>query len=112
MGIYVRGVRGWLASCLVLGGILVGAGSGAVLSVGVAIAQTVSSIVVEGARRVEPDTVRSYFRPGHGGRLGPEQRAEAVSGLVARGVVADVRARVAGGLIVVTVVENPVINRV
>ncbi|MGE5165285.1 MAG: outer membrane protein assembly factor BamA [Sphingobacteriales bacterium] len=112
MGIYVRGVRGWLASCLVLGGILVGAGSGTVLSVGVAIAQTVSSIVVEGARRVEPDTIRSYFRPGPGGRLGPEQEDEALKALVATGLFADVRISHSGNRIVVTVVENPVINRV
>lgn len=112
MGIYVRGVRGWVASCLVLGGILVGAGSGTVLSVGVAIAQTVSSIVVEGARRVEPDTIRSYFRPGPGGRLGPEQEDEALKALVATGLFADVRISHSGNRIVVTVVENPVINRV
>ncbi|HMA56053.1 MAG TPA: POTRA domain-containing protein, partial [Pseudolabrys sp.] len=104
MGIYVRGVRGWVASCLVLGGILVGAGSGAVLSVGVAIAQTVSSIVVEGARRVEPDTIRSYFRPGPGGRLGPEQEDEALKALVATGLFSDVRISHSGSRIVVTVV--------
>jgi len=34
-----------------------------------AAAQTASSIVVEGNRRVEADTIRSYFRPGPGGRL-------------------------------------------
>jgi len=62
-----------VASCLILGGILIGAGGGTVLSTGAAVAQTVNSIVVEGNRRVEADTIRSYFRPGPGGRLGPEQ---------------------------------------
>ena len=112
MGICVRGVRGWVASCLILGGILIGAGGGTVLSTGAAVAQTVNSIVVEGNRRVEADTIRSYFRPGPGGRLGPEQEDEALKAMVATGLFSDVRISHSGGRIVVTVVENPVINRV
>src|SRR4249919_1811293 len=112
MGICVRGVRGWVASCLILGGILVGAGGGTVLSTGAAVAQTVNSIVVEGNRRVEADTIRSYFRPGPGGRLGPEQEDEALKAMVATGLFSDVRISHSGGRIVVTVAENPVINRV
>jgi outer membrane protein insertion porin family len=101
-----------VASCLVLGGILVGAGCGTVLSMGAAVAQTVNSIVVEGNRRVEADTIRSYFRPGPGGRLGPEQEDEALKAMVATGLFSDVRISHSGGRIVVTVAENPVINRV
>src|ERR1051326_200508 len=112
MGICVRGVRGWVASCLILGGILVGAGGGTVLSTRAAVAQTVNSIVVEGNRRVEADTIRSYFRPGPGGRIGPEQEDEALKAMVATGLFSDVRINHVGGRIVVTVAENPVINRV
>ena len=112
MGICVRGVRGWVASCLILGGILVGAGGGTVLSTRAAVAQTVNSIVVEGNRRVEADTIRSYFRPGPGGRIGPEQEDEALKAMVATGLFSDVRISHSGGRIVVTVAENPVINRV
>ncbi|HET7806340.1 MAG TPA: outer membrane protein assembly factor BamA, partial [Pseudolabrys sp.] len=112
MGIWVRGVRGWVARCLILGGILIGAGEGAVLSTGAAVAQTVNSIVVEGNRRVEADTIRSYFRPGPGGRLGPEQEDEALKAMVATGLFSDVRISHSGNRIIVTVVENPVINRV
>src|SRR6478672_993792 len=112
MGLCVRAVRGLAISCLVLGGILVGAGCMTVASSGVAVAQTVSSIVVEGSRRVEAETIRSYFKPGPGGRLGPEQEDQALKALVATGLFADVRINHAGGRIVVTVVENPVINRV
>jgi outer membrane protein insertion porin family len=112
MEICVRGVRGWVAGCLVLGGILIGAGSGTMLSTGVAMAQTVSSIVVEGNRRVEADTIRSYFRPGPGGRLGPEQQDEGLKALIATGLFSDVRVNHSGNRLVVTVVENPVINRV
>ena len=106
MGICVRGVRGWVASCLILGGILIGAGGGTVLSTGAAVAQTVNSIVVEGNRRVEADTIRSSFRPGPNGRLGPEQEDEALKAMVATGLFSDVRISHSGGRIVVTVAEK------
>src|SRR4249919_3039273 len=112
MGLSVRRVRGLALSCLFLGGILVSACCVTLASSGPAVAQTVSSIVVEGSRRVELDTIRSYFKPGPGGRIGPEQEDEALKALVATGLFADVRISHAGGRIVVTVVENPVINRV
>ena len=112
MGICVRAVRGLALSCLVLAGVLVGAGGVSVMSSGTALAQTVGSIVVEGSRRVEADTIRSYFKPGPGGRIGPEQEDEALKALVSTGLFADVRINHVGGRIVVTVVENPVINRV
>jgi outer membrane protein insertion porin family len=112
MGICVRVVRGLAFNCLVLAGILVGACCVTVASSGVAVAQSASSIVVEGSRRVEADTIRSYFKPGPGGRLGPEQEDEALKALLTTGLFADVRINHTGGRIVVTVVENPVINRV
>ena len=112
MGLCVGMVRGLAVGCLILGGILVGAGFVTVASSGIAVAQTASSIVVEGSRRVEADTVRSYFRPGPGGRIGPEQEDEALKALLATGLFSDVRISHSGGRIVVTVVENPVINRV
>src|SRR5499427_1623767 len=112
MGLSVRRVQGLALSCLILGGVLVGAGCVTLASSGPAVAQTVSAIVVEGSRRVEPETVRSYFKPGPGGRIGPEQEDEALKALVATGLFSDVRISHSGGRIVVTVVENPVINRV
>ncbi len=112
MGICVRVVRGLAVNCLILAGILIGASCVTVASSGVAVAQSVSSIVVEGSRRVEADTIRSYFKPGPGGRLGPEQEDEALKALLTTGLFADVRISHTGGRIVVTVVENPVINRV
>ncbi len=112
MGLSVRRVRGLAIGCLILGGILVGAGCVTLASSGPAVAQTVSSIVVEGSRRVEPDTIRSYFKPGPGAGIGPEQEDEALKALVSTGLFSDVRISHTGGRIVVTVVENPVINRV
>ena len=79
---------------------------------GNAVAQTASNIVVEGNRRVEADTIRSYFRAGPGGRLDAAQIDQGLKGLYATGLFQDVRINQAGGRLVVTVVENPVINRV
>ncbi|HXZ21900.1 MAG TPA: outer membrane protein assembly factor BamA [Pseudolabrys sp.] len=108
----MRAVRGLAIGCLILGGILVGAGCITIASTGAAVAQTSSSIVIEGSRRVEADTIRSYFKPGPGGRIGPEQEDEALKALLATGLFSDVRISHSGNRIVVTVVENPVINRV
>jgi outer membrane protein insertion porin family len=112
MGLCVRLVRGLVFSCLVLGGILVGAGFVTVASSNVAAAQTVNSIVVQGNRRVEADTVRSYFHAGPNGRLGPSEVDEALKALYGTGLFSDVNIKPEGGRLVVTVVENPVLNRV
>ena len=111
MRLCVRVVRGLALSFLVLSGILVGAGVATVASTGVALAQA-SSVVVQGNRRVESDTVRSYFRPGPGGRLGPNEIDEALKSLYATGLFSDVRINQSGGRVIVSVVENPVLNRV
>ncbi len=111
MGLCVRVVRG-LALCLVLGGLLVGA---AVVTVSVseqAVAQTVGSIIVQGNRRVEADTIRSYFHAGPDGRLSPGQIDDGLKSLYSTGLFQDVRTSNQGGRVVITVVENPVINRV
>jgi len=108
----MRLVRGLALSCAILSGILMGAVGVTVASSGVAVAQTVNSIVVEGSRRVEADTIRSYFHPGPGGRLGPIEIDDALKSLYATGLFSDVHISHAGGRLVVTVVENPVINQV
>jgi outer membrane protein insertion porin family len=112
MGLGVRFFRGLAVICLVLGGFLVGAGVVGVASSDVAAAQSANSIVVQGNRRVEAETVRSYFKPGPGGQLGPAQIDEAIHSLYATGLFEDVRIEHSGGRMVVTVVENPVINQV
>ena len=68
MGLGVRILRGLAICCLVLGGTLVGTAIVGVASSGAAFAQS-NSIDVKGNRRVETSTVRSYFKPGPGGRL-------------------------------------------
>src|SRR5712672_471067 len=78
----------------------------------VAAAQTVSSIQVEGNRRVEIETIRSYFKAGPGGRLDQASIDDGLKALIETGLFQDVRISTAGGRLVVTVVENPVIGRV
>jgi outer membrane protein insertion porin family len=107
MALCVRLVRGIALSCVVLGGILIGTVAGTVVSTGVAFAQSGLAISVEGNRRVDADTVRTYFRGGS-----PQDIDEALKALYGTGLFADVRINRAGNRLVVTVVENPVINRV
>src|SRR6185312_12753795 len=112
MGLCVRVVRGLAFSWVVLGSILVGIGLVSVASAGVAAAQTVNSIAVEGNRRVESETIRSYFKPGPGGRMDAAQIDDGLKALYATGLFQDVHLSHQGGRLVVTVVEAPVINQV
>jgi outer membrane protein insertion porin family len=73
---------------------------------------TVSSIVVQGNQRVDADTIRSYFRPGPGGRLDNFAIDEGVKALYATGLFQDIRPSVERNRLVITVIENPVINRI
>src|SRR3954453_1205900 len=62
-------VRGGLLAALVMFAVPVAASLAGMLAASPAIAQTASSIQVEGNRRVEADTIRSYFKRGPGGQL-------------------------------------------
>ena len=97
---------------LIMFAVPVAAALAAVLASAPAAAQTVASIAVEGNRRVEVETIRSYFKPGPGGRLGQAQIDDGLKALIETGLFQDVRINQAGGRIVVTVVENPVIGRI
>ena len=112
MGICVRLLRGLALVCLVLGGIFVAAGAATIASSESAVAQTVNSIAVEGNRRVEAATIRSYFHGGPGGRLSAVEIDEGLKALYATGLFSDVKIRHVGGRLVISVVENPVINKV
>src|SRR4029077_3637968 len=70
-----------------------------------------NSIVVQGNRRVEAETVRSYFKVGPGERLDAAKIDAALKALYASGLFEDVHITQSGGHIIVTVVEAPVINR-
>ncbi len=105
-------VRGGLLAALVMFAVPVVATLVAALASSQAAAQTASSIVVEGNRRVEVETIRSYFRVGPGGRLGQAQIDDGLKALIETGLFQDVQINQQGGRLVVTVVENPVIGRI
>lgn len=109
-GLRLRG--GLLASLILFGApVLAPVGAGFVSSS--ALAQTVQSISVEGNRRVEVETIRSYFKPGPGGRLDQGAIDDGLKALIETGLFQDVRInRGSGGQIIVSVVENPVIGRI
>lgn len=111
MTLWVRWLRGLCLVGAILSGGVLSAGVGAVAGSTAAFAQA-SQIVVEGNRRVEAETVRSYFRTNPGERLDSFKIDQALKALYATGLFQDVRINQSGGRLIVTVVENPVINRV
>ncbi|MBR1220043.1 outer membrane protein assembly factor BamA [Bradyrhizobium sp. U87765 SZCCT0131] len=103
--------RGMLAALVMFALPVTGSVTGMLVS-SPALAQSASSIVVEGNRRVEADTIRSYFKPGPGGRLDSGRIDDALKALYETGLFQDVKINQVGGRVVVTVVENQVIGRV
>ncbi|MGJ4950418.1 outer membrane protein assembly factor BamA [Bradyrhizobium sp. HKCCYLS20291] len=77
-----------------------------------AAAQSVNAIEVVGNRRVELETIRSYFKPGPGGTLDAGRIDDGLKALIETGLFSDVKINRQGARLVVTVVENPVIGRV
>jgi len=75
-------------------------------------AQIVSSIVVEGNRRVEPETVFSYMQVQRGQSANVDNIDASIKALFQTGLFADVRIFRRGSSLVVQVEENPLINRV
>ena len=71
-----------------------------------------TEIRVEGAQRIEPDTVRSYVAIRSGQRITTQAMDDALKKLFATGLFADVIVRREGSVVVVRVVENPIINRI
>jgi outer membrane protein insertion porin family len=112
MRLWVRVSRGLALAGLVLGGVFVGLCAASLATASHAVAQSASSIVVEGNRRVESDTIRSYFNLRPGERLDAVKVDEGVKALFATGLFQDVRPTFAGNRLIITVVENSVISRV
>ena len=74
--------------------------------------QTIEAVVVEGNERIEADTVRSYLLIGPGDPFDPDTVNDSLKALFATGLFADVTIRREGDALVVSVIENPIINRV
>jgi outer membrane protein insertion porin family len=112
MGLRVRVLRGLALAGIVLGGVFVGLYAASLATATHAVAQSASSIVVQGNRRVESDTIRSYFSLKPGERLDAAKVDEGVKALFATGLFQDVQPSFQGGRVVITVVENQVISRI
>lgn len=72
----------------------------------------ISEIIVEGTQRIEPSTVRSYLSVIPGDPFNAERIDQSLKSLFATGLFADVALRRDGDALVVSVVENPIINRI
>ena len=72
----------------------------------------IAAIAVEGAARVEAETVRSYLLVREGDSFDPLRIDRSLKSLFSTGLFADVSLRREGNTLVVVVSENPVINRI
>ena len=75
-------------------------------------ASAIRAINVEGNKRVEPETVRSYLQFAAGDAYDPAKIDGSIKALFATGLFSDVRIDRSGADVMVTVVENPVINQI
>ena len=75
-------------------------------------AGTIRAIAVEGAARIEAETVRSYLLVREGDTFDPLRIDRSLKSLFSTGLFADVNLTREGDTLVVRVVENPVINRI
>lgn len=73
---------------------------------------TIGDVRVEGAQRVDPETVRSYMTVRAGDPFDAERIDRSLKTLFGTGLFADVVLRREGDALVVRVVENPIINRI
>src|ERR1700758_587886 len=72
----------------------------------------IADIRIEGIQRIEPETVRSYLLLQPGDAWDPERVDRSLKALFATGLFADVKLTRQGDTLVVSVVENPIINRI
>src|ERR1700730_309087 len=77
-----------------------------------AAAQVRETIDVQGNRRIDADTVRSYFHPARDGRFDHAARDAGLKALLATGLFDDVKIERTGERLVVHLHEAPVLDRV
>ena len=73
--------------------------------------EPIDQVVIEGNQRIEADTIRSYMEINPGDPFDAAKVDKALKNLFATGLFADVNFRRDGNNLVVTVVENPIINK-
>ncbi|MEJ8574629.1 outer membrane protein assembly factor BamA [Microbaculum marinum] len=108
----VRILKRGIGFLFVAAALLAAPGGGEMFGASVVQAQTVSSIVVEGNRRVDAETIKSYLslQPGQG--YSAYSADESLKTLFATGLFSDVNINMRGNTLVVVVVENPIVNLV
>jgi outer membrane protein insertion porin family len=74
--------------------------------------QAIREIKVVGNKRIEPETVKSYLTFTAGQRYDSYKADESLRALFGTGLFQDVHITPQGGVVVVSVVENPIVNRV
>ena len=105
--------RGLLAALVVCCSVPLSLGLGACFGESSAYAQgVIQDIRVEGNKRVEPETVRSYLTFSTGDAYDPAKVDESLKALFATGLFQDVRIRREGSTIVIVLLENPIVSRV
>lgn len=112
MGMCVRVKRGLVVAGLLLGLVICGLWTGAGVAAPADGGVTASAIVVQGNRRIDADTVLSYFKIAPGEHLDAAKIDAGLKALYATGLFQDVRVSQSGGKLIVTVVEAPVINKI
>ncbi len=114
----MAGVKRVLASgaCMVLYALIllttVLVGEATIASPAAAQGAVISQIMVQGNRRVEAETVRSYVTLSVGSPYDAGKADESIQNLFSTGLFGDVRIERKGSAVVIAVVENPVINKV
>lgn len=72
----------------------------------------IRAISIVGSQRLEPDTVRSYLKLRVGWTYNHDALDEATRDLLATELFADVQIRDDDGVLTISVIENPIINRI
>ncbi len=98
-----------LAVFLVAASLLTGSGSAVAQSIFAG--GTIEEIRIEGSQRIEPASVRSYMGVNPGDTFNAVQLDRGLKALFDTGLFADVTFRREGSTLVVSIVENPIINR-
>jgi outer membrane protein insertion porin family len=90
-------------------------GGAETIAIGKAYAQSgavIRDIRVTGSKRIEPETVKSYLTFSVGQRYDSFQADESLKALIATGLFENVNISQNGGVVTVSISENPVINQV
>ncbi len=112
MGMWVRVKRGLVVAGLLLGLAMSCCMAGAAVAAPADSGLTANSIVVQGNRRIDADTIRSYFKLAPGEHLDAAKIDAGLKALYATGLFQDVQISQSAGKLIVTVVEAPVINKI